>query len=323
MIIEAPKRRPPFITLLGEPGLGKTTLACMFPDPIIIRLEDGIESVPEQFKPSIMPVVTTFAELDAQIRWVFAKRKEHKRKTIIIDSITKAESMLEQHLIDTDPNKPQSINQACGGYGAGPKALGGLHGYFKKLLDHANKAGDMTIVVIAHAATDTVEPPDGENYSRYVLRLGKHSMAPWVDDVDLVGFLRLQQIVRGAKEGNAKGIGAKAGKVLSGGVRELVCHTAAANVSKNRFGIRDAIEIPDPMDNPKVPNPLLAMIPYYVENGLAVAPEKPKEVEPEPEPEPEQQHTPDLNTEMADGDDYSDAPSRSDVEPMDDDGPAI
>lgn len=287
MLIEKPKRRPPFITILGEPGLGKTTLACMFPDAIIIRLEDGIESVPEQFKPAVMAKVETSDQLEEQIRWVFSARKQHGKKTLILDSITRAETMFEREIVANDPNRPSSINQACGGFGAGPKALGGWHARFRKLLGHLNEKGDMTVIVIAHASTETVEPPDGDNYTRHTLRLGKHSMAPWVDDVDMVAFIQLQRYVKGAKEGGKNGIGEKAGKALSDGTRELICNSRAGNISKNRFGIEDAVELPHPS---KGENPLLSMIPYYVENGLALAPVK-KEVEKSVDEEAELEET--------------------------------
>lgn len=278
MFLDEVKRRPPFITILGEPGLGKTTLACMFPEAILIRIEDGLEAVPSAFTPKVLPMCETSEQLEEQIRWVFANRKEHGRKTLIIDSITRAETMFEREIVANDPNRPSSINQACGGFGAGPKALGAHHAKFRKLLGFLNQKGDMTVIVIAHASTETVEPPDGDNYTRHTLRLGKHSAAPWVDDVDMVAFIQLQRYVKGAREGG-KNQQAKAGKAMSDGVRELVAYVTAGNVSKNRFGFPDGqpIELPNP-NKPGVVNPLLAMIPYYVENGFAKA-----EASPEPE----------------------------------------
>lgn len=308
MLLENVKRRPPFVTLLGEPGLGKTTLACMFPDAILIRLEDGVEAVPDQFKPALMPVVESVQDLEEQIRWVFGARKKHGKKTVILDSITRAETMFEREIVANDPNRPSSINQACGGFGAGPKALGALHSKIRKLLGHLNEKGDMTVIVIAHSSTETVEPPDSDNYTRHTLRLGKHSMAPWVDDVDMVGFIQLQKFVRGAKEAT-KSTAAKAGKAMSDGTRELVAYVTAGNVSKNRFGLPDGepIELPNP-NKPGAVNPLFALIPYFVENGYAKVEEKPKgkgkaaakpaaddemrDEEPQSKPDPEEEQDP-------------------------------
>ena len=37
--------RPIVATLFGEGGMGKTTLAAMFPNPVMIRTEDGTASL--------------------------------------------------------------------------------------------------------------------------------------------------------------------------------------------------------------------------------------------------------------------------------------
>jgi hypothetical protein len=290
MIIENAPLRPPFITLFSEPGMGKTILASMFPKAIIVRLEDGIESVPLDKRPAIMPVVKSVDQLKEQLRWVYKERRTHGKKTLIIDSITQAEVMFEKHIVESDPNNPLSINQACGGFGAGVKALGKMHAEIREILGHINDAG-IAVIVIAHATTDTVEPPDGQNYSRYNLRLNKHSQAPWVDNVDLVGFLCLQKIVRGAVED--KKIGNKAGKAMSDGTRQLICHGVAGNVSKNRYHIQDAIELP-PIE--KWQNPLFQLIPYYAQYMKSAKKEEVKaETSPKPEPVEEPQE-PDVDS---------------------------
>lgn len=273
------------MTIVGEPGTGKTTFACQFPNAVVLRLEDGVEAVPDAFRPQLMEKIETTDQLDQQIRWLHSKRREHGIKTVIIDSATRLEAMIEAEIVANDPNNPQSINQACGGFGAGVKAVGNRQAYFRKLLGALNEKGDFTIIVIAHSVTELVEPPDGDNYTRHTLRLSKHSMAPWVDDVDMVGFIQLARYVRGAKEGNDKGIGAKAGKAKSDGTRQLIFGPRAGNVSKNRFALEakcndDYIELPDP-NKPGAVNILMPMIPYFVENGYCG---KPKEEKPVDEP---------------------------------------
>jgi hypothetical protein len=286
MLLQKEKRRPPFITLVGEPGTGKTTMGCMFPSAVVLRLEDGVEAVPDRFKPELMEKIETTEQLDQQLRWLHGKRREHGIKTVIIDSATRLESMIEAEIVANDPNNPQSINQACGGFGAGVKAVGNRQAYFRKLLGVLNEKGDFTVIIIAHSTTELVEPPDGDNYTRHTLRLSKHSMAPWVDDVDMVGFIQLHRYVRGAKEGNDKGIGAKAGKAKSDGTRIIVFGPRAGNVSKNRFSLEhkvgdDYLELPDP-NKPDTQNALMPLIPYFVENGYCGAQKEEKSVD-EPE----------------------------------------
>jgi len=74
-----------------------------------------------------------------------------------------------------------------------------------------------------------------EPYMSYTLRLNKRSMPSYVDDVDVVGFLRLETFVKGGEDERKVAI--------SDGSRELVCYATAENVSKNRYGIKDPIPV--------------------------------------------------------------------------------
>jgi len=153
--------------------------------------------------------------------------------------------MFIQYVIDNDPKKPRSINQALGGYGAGLNAVAAMHQRVRKAAGLMNSRG-MHVVFIAHADTVTVEPPDQDPYTRYDLRLGKKSVAPYVDDVDLVGYLKLETHTMG--DGERK-------KAISDGTRLLTTYTTAANVSKNRYGITEDLPVPEGE------NPLTQFIP--------------------------------------------------------------
>ena len=115
-----------------------------------------------------------------------------------------------------------------------------------------NERNGMHVVFIAHAETETIEPPDQDQFTRYSLRLGKKSIAHYVDDVDVVGFLRLETFTTG--DGERK-------KALSDGTRELICHAVASNVSKNRFGITE------PLIVRLGENPLVKFIPFLNTTG--------------------------------------------------------
>tara|TARA_R110002167_G_scaffold180152_2_gene380328 strand:+ start:1711 stop:2487 length:777 start_codon:yes stop_codon:yes gene_type:complete len=239
-----PADRMPIVTICGDSGLGKTSLAATFPNPIVIRAEDGLQGVPAAIRPDALPVVTSLEQLIEQMTALY--KEEHKYKTIIIDSVTALERIFMQNVIDSDPKKPKSINQALGGYGAGLGAVATLHHRVGKLMSKINADKNIAIVYIAHADTETIELPDMDPYTRYNLRLGKRSVAPYVDDVDMVGFLKLQTYTSG--DGDKK-------KATSDGSRLLVTYATASNVSKNRYGITDNIFVP------KNENPLAQYIP--------------------------------------------------------------
>lgn len=229
--ISKPADRPIICTITGDSGLGKTTLASTFPKPIFIRAEDGLQAIPLEMRPDAFPVITCEADLWAQLGSLI--KEDHEYKTVAIDSVTALERLFVQSVIDGDPKKPKTINSACGGYGAGFMAVGGLHQRVRKACGMLQDKG-INVVFIAHADTEKMELPDTEPYTRYNMRLNKHSVAPYVDDVDLVGFIKLQTFTMG-DEGKKK--------AMSDGTRLLVCYATAANISKNRYGITEDLEV--------------------------------------------------------------------------------
>jgi len=227
-----PADRPVIVTICGDSGLGKTTLAAAFPKPIVIRAEDGLQAIPSDMRPDALPLLENEAQLWEQL--IALMKEEHSYKTLIIDSVTALERMFIQHVIDSDIKKPKSINQALGGYGAGLSAVASMHQRVRKACGMLNERLGMHIVFVAHADMETVELPDQDPYSRYSLRLGKKSVAPYVDDSDVVGFLKLQTYTMG--DGERK-------KAISDGTRLLVTYATAANVSKNRYGITEDLVV--------------------------------------------------------------------------------
>jgi len=230
--IQKPTNRPTICTILGDAGMGKTSLAATFPKPIFIRAEDGLQAVPEESRPDAFPVIKGVEDLWEQLKTLL--NEEHDYQTLVIDSISALEQMFVQYVIDSDPKKPKSIAQANGGYGAGFLAVGTLHQRVRKICGALNERKNMHIVFIAHADTETIELPDQDPYTRYSLRLNKRSVAPYTDNVDLVGFIKLQTYTTG--DGERK-------KAISDGSRVLVTYATAANISKNRYGITEDLVV--------------------------------------------------------------------------------
>lgn len=238
-----PQDRSVIATITGDAGVGKTRLAATFPKPVFVRAEDGMQSIPADERPDALPVITKVEQLWEQLTALV--QEDHGYESVIIDSTTMLERLFTQHVVDNDPKQPKSINQALGGYGAGMRAVGAMHQRVRKAAGLLNNKG-IHVVFIAHADTTTVELPDQDPYTRYDLRLGKHSIPPYVDDVDLVGYLKLETHTMG--DGERK-------KAISDGTRVLVTYTTAANVSKNRYGITEDLLVPEGT------NPLVEFVP--------------------------------------------------------------
>jgi hypothetical protein len=242
--IAKPQDRPILCTITGDAGLGKTSLAATFPKPIFIRAEDGLQAIPKSNRPDAFPVVSTIDDLWEQLTSLI--KEEHDYKTLVIDSITQLDNLFMNHIVDTDPKKPKTIAQALGGYGAGFQALSSLHGRVRKAAGILNEVKGMNIVFIAHSETETIELPDADPYTRYNIRMQKKSVSHFVDNVDMVGYLKLETHTIG--DGDRK-------KAISDGTRLLVTYATAANISKNRYGITEDLVVIAGQ------NPLINLIP--------------------------------------------------------------
>jgi len=245
--VSTPQDRPVMVTICGDSGLGKTSLAATFPKPIFIRAEDGMQSIPAAHRPDAFPVVHDVDGLWAQLKAVI--HEPHEYKTLVVDSVTALERLFGEDVLRKD-GKAKSLNQANGGYGAGFAAVGTMHRRVLKAAQLCVEKREMHVVFVAHADTETMKSPDVDDYMRYSLRLNqKYSIAPYVDDVDIVGFLRLETFLRG-EDGDRK-------KAISSGDRELITHATATAVSKNRFGITDPLPVTAGI------NPLRGLVPGF------------------------------------------------------------
>ena len=241
--IEVPKRGAQIITICGDAGTGKSSLAATFPKPVFIQAEKGVERIPAEIRPAALPqVVGSHKDADGNFInntfWDQFKaliREEHDYKTLVIDSISALDRLFVSDILLQD-GKSNNLNSAMGGYGAGFSTLATKHQQVRKAAEMLRQKRGMSVVFIAHAEVDRVSPPDQDDYSRYSLRMThSKSLPPYLDDVDLVGFLRQRTFVKG-DEGERK-------RIISSDDRELVCHLTAANVSKNALGITEPLEV--------------------------------------------------------------------------------
>jgi len=221
----SPSKRPIAITLVSAGGLGKTTLASMFPNPVFCRTEDGTQSIAHRSDVAMFPVSLNTWEIMDQVRAL--QTDKHSFQTLVIDSITQYNTIAEQEVIAMD-GKAKGINQALGGYGAGHNAVSGFH---FRLRDECRKLQEMRgmhIVFIAHADSETVNSPDQEPYMRYTIRMNNKSISHYSDNVDIVAFIKLKMFTTG--EGDKK-------RAVDSGERVITCYPTASHISKNRFGI--------------------------------------------------------------------------------------
>jgi phage nucleotide-binding protein len=225
---------PLILTICGTPGTGKTSLAATLPGPAFLIQTQG-EKTPRDLPPGDMPV--SIGETDSPKKlWdqlLALATEEHPYKTVIIDSVTGLETLFADDILKNDP-KAKSIQTAMGGYGAGRDAVAVMHNRVRKAAEVLRRKG-MHVVFIAHSDIVSINPPDGEGYSQYSLRLHSKSMAAYVDSVDVVGFIKQATVVVG-KDGENK-------RAVSTGERVLVTYLTPTAITKNRIGITEDIPL--------------------------------------------------------------------------------
>lgn len=261
-----PQSKPPMLTIVGTPGVGKSTLAALFPSPVFIQAEDGaavFDSWADDQKPVVFPELPrkeAKAALLDQLRALATQ--DHSFKTVVMDSVTSLHTLFEHEVCQLDGSN--NIGEACGGYGKGFLAVKEMHGEVKDAFDYLRNKRGMGVVFLAHAGVKKMKNrPDADEYTVWSLDMHDASIPTYTNLVDAVLYLRQDEFIKGGaidKKGNTT----KFGKVVQSGDRVLVTSgdgkIGYVN-SKNRFALDPEIPVPHGE------NPLLSLIPYYQQGG--------------------------------------------------------
>ena len=202
----------------GVEGIGKSTLASQFPNPLVLDTEDGTNHL------DVARVrVETAIDLEDAIHTL--TRDNQGFKTLVIDSVDKAERLLIEQLLKK-ANK-RSIEDF--GFGKGYTMVAESVARLLSLLDALVDQG-VNVVLVGHATVKRVSPPDmDEGYDRYEPKLTKQSSPLVKEWADAILFCQYKTRLVEGEDGRTR---AKGGK-------ERVLHTerTAAFDAKNRFGL--------------------------------------------------------------------------------------
>lgn len=217
--------------IYGPEGIGKSTLAARFPDPVFIDTEGSTKDMDV----ARTPAPSSWSMLMEQVRYFIGHPQE--LKTLIIDTADWAEQLCVADVC----SRFQKAGIEDFGYGKGYTYLQEEFGRLLNLLTELVEQKGINVVLTAHAKMRKFEQPDELGaYDRWEMKLTKQ-VAPMVKEwADMVLFANYKTIVY-----NVDGQGAQKGKnKVQGGKRVIYTTHHPCWDAKNRYGLPDEI----PMD---------------------------------------------------------------------------
>lgn len=203
----------------GPAGVGKTTLAASFPNPLILDTERGSRLI-DCHRVEVgdwMTLKGTLVEL---------ARDPMGYQTVVIDSADWAEELLCLHLarLDEKQRHPDDLPYGQGG------VLIAKH--FSAMLSDCTALVErgIHVVFVAHSVVKRVSPPDLEEaYDRYELKMRPKVGPKLLEWADAVLFANFKTRIDEGNDGKKRGRGGKE--------RKLFCERTAAWDAKNRYGL--------------------------------------------------------------------------------------
>ncbi|HBK54251.1 MAG TPA: hypothetical protein DDZ44_09975 [Syntrophomonas wolfei] len=257
------------VVIYGPEGIGKSTFAAGFPNPLFIDTEDSTKEmdVCRTKKP------TSWEMLLSQVNYV--RTIPDIYKTLVIDTVDWAEQLcIESVCAKHNQSGIESFN-----YGTGYVFVKEEFGRFLNLLSEVIDIG-INVVLTAHAQIRKFEQPDEKGaYDRYELKLGKKNgsqTSPLIKEwADMVLFANYKTyVVKDEKNKMAK---AKA----TGGARVMYTTHHPCWDAKNRQGLADEL----PFQYASIAHCITAK--DFILEEAPKAETKTETVPPEPEKKPE------------------------------------
>lgn len=213
------------VVIYGPEGIGKSSLAAKFPNPIFIDTEGSTKEMDVRR----LPKPTSWEMLKQQVQWV-KQQGQAKFGTLVIDTIDWAEMQCNESVCAQHNKK--GIEDF--GYGKGYVYAAEEFGRFLNLLSDVVEAG-IHVVLTAHSHVVKREQPDEMgSYDRYELKLGAKTgsrTAPLVKEwADMVLFVNYKTFVVATDDKGKK-------NKAQGGARTVYTTHHPAWDAKNRHGL--------------------------------------------------------------------------------------
>lgn len=228
-IIRGPVQTAQRVVVYGPEGIGKSTLASKFPNPLFIDTEGSTR----QLDVARLPDPSSWTMLLQQVDYVV--NNPTVCDTLIVDTADWAERLATEAVL----SKHQKTGIEDFGYGRGYVYVAEEFGRLLNRLNDVIERG-IHVVLTAHAhARKFEEPGEAGSYDRWELKLDRRNSPLLKEWADMVLFANYKLYVV-----NVDGKGAQKGRNIAEGGRRVL-HTThhPAWDAKNRHDLPDEIEM--------------------------------------------------------------------------------
>lgn len=233
--------RPQKVCIYGPEGIGKSSLAAQFPDPLFCDTEGGTH----QLDVKRLDKPTSWNMLTSQI--AFVKSNPSSCSTFVLDTADWAEQLCSDFVIARASN-PKITGIEDFGYGKGLIYMAEETGRLLNALSELLEVG-INVVLVAHAVMRKFEQPDeAAAYDRWELKLSKKIASLVKEWADAILFVNYKTIV----ESVDAGMGKTKGKAR-GGQRVVYTTHHACWDAKNRWGLPDEFPLDFAAIAPHIP----------------------------------------------------------------------
>jgi hypothetical protein len=223
-IIEGKEQRPKKIVIYGPEGIGKSTFASQFPDPLFIDTEGGTSNLDVRR----IKCNKSWNELIAIVKEIHAN--PHICKTVVLDTADWSETLCTNAVCE----KYRKNNIEDFGYGKGYVYLVDEYARLLSLLDQLIEVG-INVVITAHAKPRKFELPEEQgSFDRYEMKLSRQ-VAPLIKEWSDALFFVNYKIYVVTTDTNKK--------KAQGGKRVLYTTHNPTYDAKNRFDLPEELEL--------------------------------------------------------------------------------